>query len=81
MSNGIHNLVYDHYIGNLDLIICRNVLIYFQRELQDKVVMRFHRALRKGGILWLGTAESLSENTKQMFESVYKKQKIFKKRV
>ena len=77
---GAHNLVSDFYIGHLDLIVCRNVLIYFQRELQDKIIMRFHRSLREGGLLWLGTAESLSENTKQMFEPLYEKQKIFVKR-
>lgn len=76
---GRHNLVSDFYIGNLDLIVCRNVFIYFQRKLQDKVVKGFSRALKNNGMLWLGAAESLSENTNYMFEAPYKQQRIFRK--
>lgn len=77
---GTHNLVSDFYIGDIDIIVCRNVFIYFQRELQDRVLTRFYKALVEGGLLWLGTAESLSENTKQLFAPVYGKQRLFKKR-
>ena len=63
-----------------DMIVCRNVLIYFQRKLQDKVIEHFYKALRPNGILWLGKAESLSRKTEMLFEPVYRKERIFRKR-
>lgn len=65
--------------GGFDMVVCRNVLIYFQRELQEKVISYFHKALRPGGVLWLGKSESLWGKTKSLFEPVYKKERIFRK--
>lgn len=57
-----HNLVTDDpplSTGEADLIVCRNVTIYFARETTRELVERFHRALRPGGYLMLGHAETL----------------------
>jgi two-component system, chemotaxis family, CheB/CheR fusion protein len=54
-----HNLLKDPPFSRLDLVVCRNLLIYLQRETQDKVIELFHYALAPGGLLWLGSAETL----------------------
>lgn len=74
-----YDLARPETLAGFDMIVCRNVLIYFQRGLQDKVITHFHKALCPGGILWLGKAESLSDETKPLFEPVYKNEKIFGK--
>ena len=55
-----HDLVKDPPFSRLDLISCRNVLIYMGPVLQKKIVEAFHYALKAGGHLWLGKSESLS---------------------
>ncbi|MFP4263384.1 MAG: EAL domain-containing protein [Halomonas sp.] len=57
-----HNLVEDPPFLRLDLVTCRNVLIYFDNALQAKVLKRFHFALRKRGILFLGRSESAGQS-------------------
>jgi len=74
-----YDLTKPETLTGFDMIVCRNVLIYFQRCLQEKVLKNFHRALREGGILWLGTAESLSGEMAKLFEPIYKNEKIFRK--
>jgi len=62
-----HNLMHDNGLREMDVIFCRNVLIYFDPEEQVKVLNRFVRALRPGGYLFLGHSESvlgLTENLK-----------------
>jgi two-component system CheB/CheR fusion protein len=56
---GRHNLVQDPPLSDLDLIICRNVLIYFKTGLQERLIGRFHYALRHHGALFLGKSESV----------------------
>ena len=53
-----HNLVTDQVFGEMQMIVCRNVLIYFSRELQQKVFQLFDDSLCRGGILCLGSKES-----------------------
>jgi two-component system CheB/CheR fusion protein len=55
-----HDLTSDPPFAKLDLISCRNVLIYFTSELQKRVVPILHYALNPGGILWLGRSETIS---------------------
>ena len=54
-----HNLVTDHSFGEMDLIICRNVLIYFSQELQDRVLDVFIDSMAPGGTLCLGPRETI----------------------
>ena len=54
----IQDLVKDPPFTKLDLLSCRNVLIYLDAELQKRLVPLFHYALRPDGILFLGTSES-----------------------
>ena len=54
----VHDLLKDPPFSRLDLITCRNVLIYLDRELQEQVCSTFHYALNPGGFLMLGTSES-----------------------
>ena len=55
-----HDLVTDQVFGEMQLVICRNVLIYFRRELQARVLTLFYNSLDMGGFLGLGIKESLS---------------------
>ncbi len=76
-----HNLVTDGTFAEMNMIVCRNVLIYFNRELQNKVLGLLHESLVNGGFLALGTKESLmfsSNETK--YKVIDAKQKIFKKK-
>ncbi|HEU0301112.1 MAG TPA: chemotaxis protein CheB [Longimicrobium sp.] len=54
----VHNVLHDPPFARLDLISCRNLLIYLQPEAQERVVGTFHYALRPGGLLFLGASES-----------------------
>ena len=54
-----HNLVTDSVFAEVNLVVCRNVLIYFDRKLQDKVIGLFADSLAGGGVLCLGSKENL----------------------
>ncbi len=56
---GRHNLVDDPPLARVDLLICRNVLIYFKTDLQERLLPRFHYALRDDGFLFLGKSETM----------------------
>jgi two-component system CheB/CheR fusion protein len=73
-----HSLLKDPPFSQLDLISCRNLLIYFQRELQDKVYELFHYALRPQGYLFLGSAESV-ESASNLFYEVNKAQRLYRR--
>ena len=75
-----HNLAVDHSFGEMHLIACRNVLIYFNQELQNRVLKIFAESLVHGGFLCLGTKESLAFSAvARDFEEVDGKAKIYKK--
>jgi chemotaxis protein methyltransferase CheR len=75
-----HNLVTDGVFGEMNLICCRNVLIYFDRTLQDQVLGKFAESLRHGGFLCLGNRESLNFTAvKSLFAPVDKAQRIYQK--
>ncbi len=57
-------------LGKFDVIFCRNVLIYFSPELKLDILKRLHKALRPGGILFLGSSESLA-GASDFFEMVH----------
>lgn len=58
------NLLEDRFEGDFDLIVCRNVVIYFTTESKDALYMKFSRALRPGGVLFVGGTEIISGPTK-----------------
>jgi two-component system CheB/CheR fusion protein len=64
-----HNLLRDPPFSRIDLIVCRNLLIYLQRELQNDVVELFHYALNPGGLLLLGPSESIDRGALFQVES------------
>lgn len=76
-----HNLVTDSDFTETHMIVCRNVLIYFNRHLQDKVYRLFHSSLVNGGILCLGSMENLyTSEFKDYFSVIDQEQKIYKKK-
>lgn len=80
MTFSYHNLVTDGVFGEMNLIICRNVLIYFDKELQNRVLGLFTESLRHGGFLCLGSRETLNfTDVKPLFDTIDAKQKIYKK--
>ncbi|MDH5719156.1 MAG: protein-glutamate O-methyltransferase CheR [Spirochaetia bacterium] len=54
-----HNLIKDPYFTGMDVILCRNVMIYFDRETQIKIVNKFAKSLNKNGILFIGHSETV----------------------
>ena len=65
--------------GEWDLIVCRNVMIYFDRESQEALFERFHRALAPGGSLFLGKVETLLGHVRAMYAPVEHRQRIFRR--
>jgi two-component system, chemotaxis family, CheB/CheR fusion protein len=76
---GRHDITRDAPISRLDLLVCRNTLMYFNVETQSQVIDRFHFALREGGYLFLGKAEMLLSDGER-FEVVSMRQRIFRRR-
>jgi two-component system, chemotaxis family, CheB/CheR fusion protein len=76
---GRHDITRDAPISRLDLLVCRNTLMYFNVESQAQVIDRFHFALREGGDLFLGKAEMLLSDSER-FEVVSMRQRIFRRR-
>ena len=75
-----HNLVTDADFNEFHLIVCRNVMIYFDRSLQDKVTDLLHRSLVRFGILALGQKESLRFSRRSGdFEEIDAREKIYRR--
>lgn len=74
-----HNLVKDPPFSHLDLVSCRNVLIYLGKGLQQKAIQTFHYALDPPGFLLLGTSESV-DPLSQLFARVEQRQKLYRKK-
>jgi chemotaxis protein methyltransferase CheR len=76
-----HNLVTDSVFAEVHLILCRNVLIYFEKDLQNKVLNLFQNSLINGGILCLGSKEGLRfTNLFDRYIELDHKQRIFKRK-
>ena len=73
-----HNLIGDPPFARMDLIACRNLLIYFDAELQHKLVPLLHYALAPQGYLFLGASESIAARG-DLFRTVDKQQRIFQR--
>lgn len=76
-----HDLATDQVFGEMHVILCRNVLIYFDRPLQERVIRLFDDSLDLGGFLCLGTKESLRfSGNEDAFDVINKSLRIFRKR-
>lgn len=73
-----HSLIKDPPFSRLDLISCRNLLIYLSAELQKKLIPLFHYALKPDGTLFLGTSETVGE-FHDLFGVLNRKQKIYRR--
>jgi two-component system CheB/CheR fusion protein len=74
-----HNLLRDAPFSKLDLISCRNLLIYLTSDLQNRLIPLFHYALNDSGYLFLGTSENVSRHPR-LFSVVDKTHRIFRRR-
>ena len=75
----IHNFLKDPPFGKIDLVSCRNVLIYMEQYLQKKAFSTFHYSLKTNGYLLLGKSET-SNSTPELFLSIAKNDKLFIKK-
>ena len=73
------NVIMDPPFTKLDIIVCRNLLIYMTPELQKKLLPLFHYSLRPGGVLFLGSAETINDFT-NLFTPLAIKSRLFRKR-
>lgn len=62
-----HNLLRDPYPSNLDLIVCRNVLIYFTEDAKSSIYKNFNKALKKDGVLFVGSTEQIINSAQYNF--------------
>jgi two-component system, chemotaxis family, CheB/CheR fusion protein len=74
---GRHDLIQDAPISRIDLLVCRNTLMYFNSEIQAHILGRFAFALREGGYLFLGKAEMLLANS-SLFSAVDPSRRVFR---
>lgn len=65
-----HDLILDRYEKDFDLIVCRNVVIYFNQDIKDKIYKQFSESLKKGGLLFVGATESIYNYKDYGFEKV-----------
>ena len=75
---GRSNLAQDAPISHVNLLVCRNVLIYFDSDLQKQILSRLHYALEPGGVLFLGKSESQLTNSTQ-FQRLNARWRIFQR--
>jgi chemotaxis protein methyltransferase CheR len=74
-----HDLVNDYPFGQMQVVLCRNVMIYFGRELQDKVLGKLAAGLRPGGFLCLGASERLPRSAAPWFEDFAPDERIYRR--
>ena len=73
-----HNLIRDPPFSKIDLISCRNVLIYMDSDFQHRVMQTFHYALRSGGYLFIGPSESIGRESR-LFSAADKKHRVLQR--
>ncbi|HEX4480999.1 MAG TPA: CheR family methyltransferase [Rudaea sp.] len=74
-----HSVIRDPPFSRIDLVSCRNLMIYFGVDVQNQVIPTFHYALRPDGYLFLGTSENVSQFD-DLFTAIEKKHRIFRRR-
>jgi two-component system CheB/CheR fusion protein len=75
----VQSVVRDPPFTRLDLLACRNLLIYLEPELQNRLIQTFHYALKPGGVLLLSPSESIGNHT-ELFEPIDRKWKLYRAR-
>lgn len=73
-----HDIVKDPPFSKLDLISCRNLLIYFELPLQKRVISTFHYGIKTNGFLWLGPSETIAASAR-LFKPLDKRSRIFRR--
>ena len=76
---GVHNIVSDIHLSHMDIILCRNLLIYFEKDLQEKVFEKLYYSLNKGGVLILGKSEVVPPLFRERFSEIARKEKVYQK--
>ena len=74
-----NDLLKDPPLKNMDLILCRNTIIYFDKPAQEKIFMKFYGALNEGGYLILGGTESLSGGAEKLFKYIDIPTRVYRK--
>jgi chemotaxis protein methyltransferase CheR len=75
-----HDLATDYALGEMNVIFCRNVLIYFKPKLRERVIALFSKSLSRGGFLCLGASERLSAQEKEPFVAIAPGESIYRLR-
>jgi chemotaxis methyl-accepting protein methylase len=75
-----HDVLSGSLNPRMDLVLCRNLLIYFQKELQEKALRHLHASLDSGGFLILGKTESITPQMLDYFEVVDLRERIYRKK-
>jgi chemotaxis methyl-accepting protein methylase len=73
------DLINADYPKNIDLLLCRNVFIYFDRQLQEKILKKFSESIRPGGYLCMGLSESMLMEVRKLFEDTDSNARIYRK--
>ena len=76
---GVHDIVSHIQLSRMDIILCRNLLIYFEKELQEKVFEKFYYSLKPGGFIVLGKSEVPPLRFRNNLIEVCKREKIYQK--
>jgi chemotaxis methyl-accepting protein methylase len=76
-----HDILSGRSKSGMDLVLCRNLLIYFEKELQQKALSNLHGALNPGGFLLLGKTESVGPQISDCFEVVDPRERVYRKKV
>lgn len=74
-----HDMIQDAPMSKIDLLVCRNALMYFNTETQARVLVRFHFSLQDNGFLLLGNAEMVPTQTTNIFTPINLQHRIFTK--
>jgi chemotaxis protein methyltransferase CheR len=73
------DLVHQEYIRDTDMVFCRNVFIYFNRDLQEQLLMKFYKSLRPGGYLIKGKTEAIFGEARHIFADVDSYARIYRR--
>lgn len=76
-----HDLISDPKMNHFDIIICRNVMIYFKKEIQEQLQLNFYQALEKGGFFAIGKSETLLGTAPGLFKPYNTRERLYIKEI